>query len=180
MAESITVARPYTKAAFETALGQDDLSGWSEMLSLAAVVVSDVQMKPVLDNPSLATYEQAQVLIDACSESRPLSRQCQNFVYLLAENKRLSLLAEVSRLYEKMKANQEKSVDVSITSAFDLSDMQQDNLARVLSAKLSRNVNISSNTDVSLLGGVIIRSDNVVIDGSVRGKLGKLAEAMNV
>ena len=179
MAESITIARPYTKAAFETALAQNDLSGWSTMLSLVAAIVSEARIKSLLDNPSLTAEQKAQMLIDICTKSQSLSKQGQNFVHLLAQKQRLSLLPEIHRLYELMKANQEKSVDVSITSAFDLSHAQQDHLARALSAKLSRNVNISSTTDPSLLGGVMIRSNDQVIDGSVRGKLGKLAEAMN-
>jgi F-type H+-transporting ATPase subunit delta len=178
MAESITIARPYTKAAFEIALEQDDLSGWSAMLSLASAIVSDQQMQFVLDNPAIGTRKQAQILINAHTENQPLSTQAENFVYLLAENKRLSLLTEISRLYEVMKANREKSVDISITSAFDLNHKQQANLTRALSARLSCNVNITSMTDSSLLGGVIVRSDDWVIDGSVRGKLSKLAEAI--
>ena len=179
MAESITVARPYTKAAFETALAQGDLGSWSEFLNMAAAVVADDSLALVLDNPELTAVQKAQLVTDVVNGSHPVSQQAQNFLNLLAENKRLSLLTEVSRLYETMKANQEKSVDISIVSAFDLAEQQRDNLARVLSARLSRNVNISSTTDTSLLGGVIIRSDDLVIDGSVRGKLGKLAEAMN-
>ncbi|MCS5558291.1 MAG: F0F1 ATP synthase subunit delta, partial [Oceanospirillaceae bacterium] len=98
---------------------------------------------------------------------------------LLAENKRLSLLPEVSNLYETLKANQEQSVDVSIVSAFDLGSEQQDKLAQALNAMLSREINITSTTDASLLGGVIVHAGDLVIDGSVKGKLGKLAEAMN-
>lgn len=179
MAESTTIARPYTKAVFETALIQDDLSGWSAILSLASSIVSEARVKLILDNPSLTAEQKAQMLINVCAKSLSLSKQAKNFLHLLAQKQRLSFLPEIYRLYELMKANQEKSVDVSITSAFDLSHAQQDHLARVLSSKLSRNVNISSTTDPSLLGGVMIRSNDQVIDGSVRGKLGKLAEAMN-
>ena len=179
MAESITVARPYTKAAFETALAQGDLGSWSEFLNMAAAVVADPGLAQVLDNPELTAAEKAQLVTDVVNGSHPVSQQAQNFLNLLAENKRLSLLPEVSSLYETLKANQEQSVDVSIVSAFDLGNEQQDKLAQALSAMLSREINITSTTDASLLGGVIVHAGDLVIDGSVKGKLGKLAEAMN-
>jgi F-type H+-transporting ATPase subunit delta len=179
MAESITVARPYTKAAFETALAQGDLGSWSEFLNMAAAVVADPGLAQVLDNPELTAAQKAQLVTDVVNGSRPVSQQAQNFLNLLAENKRLSLLPEVSSLYETLKANQEQSVDVSIVSAFDLGNEQQDKLAQALSAMLSREINITSTTDASLLGGVIVHAGDLVIDGSVKGKLGKLAEAMN-
>ena len=119
-------------------------------------------------------------MTDVVNGSRPVSQQAQNFLNLLAENKRLSLLPEVSNLYETLKANQEQSVDVSIVSAFDLGNEQQDKLTLALNAMLSREINITSTTDASLLGGVIVYAGDLVIDGSVKGKLSKLAEAMNV
>jgi len=179
MAESITVARPYTKAAFETALAQGDLGSWSEFLNMAAAVVADPSLAQVLDNPELTAAEKAQLVTDVVNGSHPVSQQAQNFLNLLAENKRLSLLPEVSNLYETLKANQEQSIDVSIVSAFDLGNEQQDKLAQALNAMLSREINITSTTDASLLGGVIVHAGDLVIDGSVKGKLGKLAEAMS-
>ena len=179
MAESITVARPYTKAAFETALAQGDLGSWSEFLNMAAAVVADPGLAQVLDNPELTAAQKAQLVTDVVNGSHPVSQQAQNFLNLLAENKRLSLLPEVSSLYDTLKANQEQSVDVSIVSAFDLGYEQQDKLAQALSAMLSREINITSTTDASVLGGVIVHAGDLVIDGSVKGKLGKLAEAMN-
>jgi F-type H+-transporting ATPase subunit delta len=179
MAESITVARPYTKAAFETALAQGDLGSWSEFLNMAAAVVADAGLAQVLDNPELTAEQKAQLVTDVVNASHPVSQQAQNFLTLLAENKRLSLLPEVSNLFETLKANQEQSVDVSIVSAFDLGKKQQDKLAQALNAMLSREINITSTTDASLIGGVIVHAGDLVIDGSVKGKLSKLAEAMN-
>jgi len=179
MAESITVARPYTKAAFETALAQGDLGSWSEFLNMAAAVVADSSLAQALDNPALTATKKAQLVIDVVNGNHPVPQQAQNFLNLLAENKRLSLLPEVSNLYETLKSNQEQSVDVSIVSAFDLCNEQQDKLTQALNAMLSREINITSTTDVSLLGGVIVYAGDLVIDGSVKGKLSKLAEAMN-
>ena len=82
-------------------------------------------------------------------------------------------------MFAQFKANQEKSVDVQVISAFDLEQSIQDKLAAVLGKKLEREVKVTSETDADLLGGVLIRAGDLVIDGSVRGRLNKLAEAMN-
>ena len=179
MAESITIARPYTKAAFETALAQGDLGSWSEFLALSAAVVADEDLKLALDNPALTAEKKAQLVVDVCSANQALSEQAKNFLSLLAENKRLSLLPDVSNLFETLKANQERSIDVSVISAFDLGNEQQDKLTQALSTMLAREIHITTTTDASLIGGVVVHAGDLVIDGSIRGKLGKLAEAMN-
>ena len=97
----------------------------------------------------------------------------------MSHNKRLSLLPEIHRQFELYKANQEKAVDVEITSAFDLPEATVNRLAEALGRKLEREVKVTSTTDRNLLGGVLIRAGDTVIDGSVRGRLNKLAEAMN-
>ncbi len=98
---------------------------------------------------------------------------------LLAQNKRLAALPEIAALYETLKSQKEQSVDVEITSAFALSDEQASKLAASLKQKLGREVNVTTAEDKSLVGGVIIRAGDLVIDGSVRGKLAKLAEKLN-
>ncbi|TCK03649.1 F0F1 ATP synthase subunit delta [Marinobacterium mangrovicola] len=177
MAELNTVARPYTKAAFEYAREKGSLDQWSTMLSTAALVVKDSAMAQVLNNPALTSGQKAEVLISVCESQ--MDDAGKNFVFLLAEKQRLALLPEISLQFEQLKAAQEKSVDIDLTTAFELDDAQQQKLAQALSTKLGREVKISSQVDKSILGGVVIRSDDLVIDGSVRARLAKLAEAMN-
>ena len=177
MAELSTLARPYAKAAFEYALEKGDLSEWSVQLATAAAVTAEEGMAAVLNNPSLTDTEQAGLLNDVCGDATGAA--VKNFVSILAANKRLGLLPEISSQFELYKANQEKSVDVEVISAFDLADETVDRLAGALGEKLEREVKVSSSTDRDLLGGVLIRAGDLVIDGSVRGRLNKLAEAMN-
>lgn len=177
MAELSTLARPYARAAFEHARGGSQLSQWSQQLAVAAAVAGDDVMAVVLRNPALTASQQAQMLNDVCGEE--LSGAAQNFIAILADNKRLPLLPEIHELFEQYKANQEKSVDVEVISAFDLADETRDKLAAVLGKKLEREVKVRTSTDSDLLGGVLIRAGDLVIDGSVRGRLNKLAEAMN-
>jgi F-type H+-transporting ATPase subunit delta len=177
MAELNTVARPYTKAAFEYALEKGSLDQWSTMLSTAALVVQDSAMAQVLNNPALTSEQKAEVLIAVCEQQ--MDDAGRNFAYLLAEKQRLALLPEISLQFEQLKAAQEQSVDVDLTTAYPLDDQQQEKLAQALSTKLGREVKLTSQVDKSILGGVVIRSNDLVIDGSVRARLAKLAEAMN-
>jgi F-type H+-transporting ATPase subunit delta len=177
MAELSTLARPYAKAAFEFALSDKDLAGWSARLATAAAVSCTETMQKVLSSPSLTSDQQAQYFIDVCGEE--LAEKSRNLIKVLAQNKRLSLLPEIRKLYEGFKANREKSVEVDVATAFELDESLQEKLATALSSKLERDVNVQTVVDKGLIGGVIIRAADVVIDGSVRGRLAKLAETMN-
>jgi F-type H+-transporting ATPase subunit delta len=177
MAELSTLARPYAKAAFEYARDSGQLSAWAEQLATAAAVASDASVKAALSDPALTAEKQARTLTELCGDV--LSAQARNFIAVLAGNKRLALLPEIYLLFAQYKANQEKAVDVEVISAFDLADAARDKLAEVLGRKLERQVKVRTSTDRNLLGGVLIRAGDLVIDGSVRGRLNKLAAAMN-
>ncbi|MEX6500608.1 F0F1 ATP synthase subunit delta [Pseudomonas zhanjiangensis] len=176
MAELTTLARPYAKAAFEYAQAHQQLADWSAMLGLAAAVSQDDTMQRVLKAPRLTSTDKATTFIEVCGDK--FDAQVRNFIHVVAENDRLALLPSIVELFELYKAEQEKSVDVDVTSAFALSDEQQDKLAKVLSARLGREVRLHAAEDATLIGGVLIRAGDLVIDGSVRGKLAKLAEAL--
>ena len=127
MAESTTLARPYAKAAFQTARQDSALEEWSAMLGLSAAVAGQASVSSVLSDPSLSNEQIAKALIEVCGDD--LNSKGQNFIRLLAENKRLVLLPEIAALYEILKANQEKSVDVEITTAFEISSDIAEKLA---------------------------------------------------
>ena len=146
------------------------------MTTLAAVVEHE-SMAQVLVNPELTNEQQASTLSDVCGEN--IGAELKNFISILAANKRLILVPEIHKQFELYKANQEKSVDVEVISAFELPEATVTQLASALGQKLARQVKVSSSTDSDLLGGVLIRAGDTVIDGSVRGRLNKLAEAMN-
>ena len=176
MAELTTLARPYAKAAFEHAQAHQQLANWSAMLGLAAAVSEDDTMQRLLKAPRLTSAQKAATFIEVCGEK--FDTQAQNFIHVVAENERLLLLPEIAAQFDLYKAETEKTVDVDVTSAFALNDEQQDKLAKVLSARLGREVRLHAALDASLIGGVVIRAGDLVIDGSVRGKLAQLAEAL--
>jgi len=176
MAELTTLARPYAKAAFEAAVEAGSLGDWSESLATVAAVVSEPAVRSALTSPSLTGEKQAQLVTELCGDE--IIGQVKNFIAILAENKRIPLMPEIVTLFETLKANQEMKVDVNVISAFPLSDALQEKLAASLKAKLQREVVLHSEADKSLIGGAVIRAGDLVIDGSVRGKLAKLSESM--
>jgi len=177
MAELSTLARPYAKAAFEYAVEAKDLEGWSTSLALAGSVAQQASVNKLLSSPSSTADQQADLFKDLCGDQ--LLDACQNFISILSENRRLKLLPQISQQFEMLKANLEKAVDVDIASAHKLDEKQQQQLSDALSAKLERKVNLQVNIDKSLLGGAVIRAGDTVIDGSLRGRLTKLAESLN-
>jgi F-type H+-transporting ATPase subunit delta len=176
MAELTTLARPYAKAVFAEAQEKNALDAWSDDLALLAAYAANDEMATLLVHPSLTAEQQAQALIDVCGDK--LNDTAKNLVAVLAENKRLTLLPEITALYEELKAEMENTVDVLVTSARPLTKAQENKLSKALKAKLQSEVRMSSEVDESLIGGVIIRAGDLVIDGSLTAKLSKLAEAM--
>ncbi len=176
MAESITLARPYAKAAFELARDASHLGEWSEQLALTAALAGDRDMVRILAHPTLTSDQKAQVMIDVCEGK--LAEGVQNFVKVLAENSRLVLLPEIAELFEQLKSQQEATVDVTVETAFELNSEQEEKLAQSLKSKLSRNINLQTQVNKGLIGGVVVRAGDMVIDASVRGRLAKLAETV--
>lgn len=177
MAELSTLARPYARAAFEFAQDQGDLAGWEAMLNQAAAVAQEDVVVKLFSSPSLPSDQIAKQFIELLDSE--LSDKGQNFVSTLAANKRLGLLPEITALFAVMKANIERAVDVNVKSAFELTDDITAKLESALATNLDRQVRVTSEVDQSLIGGVVIRAGDTIIDGSVRGRLAKLAEAMN-
>ena len=177
MAELSTLARPYAKAAFQSGLDAGALDAWSGMLKTAAAVAGDSAVAGLLSDPSLTSEQMAAAFTDLLGDE--LNDQGKNFIRLLAENKRLVLLPTISTLFHSLKANQEKSIDVDITTAFEVSSETLNTLVQGLKERLARDINLSTSVDSDLIGGAVVRAGDTVIDNSVRGKLVKLAESMN-
>ena len=177
MAELTTVARPYAKAAFQVALNDNALDDWSRMLALAAGVSRQERVKLLLQAPVLTAEQVATSFIDICGDE--LNDKGKNFVRLLAENKRIALFAEIARIYENLRAQQEQSLDVEVLTPYEISDAVADKLAAALKTRLQREVRLATRTDQSLIGGAVVRAGDMVIDNSVRGKLAKLTESIN-
>lgn len=175
MAENVTLARPYARAAFELAREGGQLAEWSEALSAMAQAVEHEALKPLLGNPSVTTVQLSEVIIGACGfGDGPMA----NFVKLLAEGRRLGALVEIASQFEVFRSEEEKTIDVEVTAAAELDEAQQQRLADSLKARLGRSVRLHVTLDESLLGGAVIKAGDLVVDGSVKARLSKLAQSI--
>jgi F-type H+-transporting ATPase subunit delta len=177
MAETITVARPYAQAAFQFASKHQVLKGWSDMLSLLAAIVRDDGMHGLINSPRVTESQLADLVIQVAGNL--IDEKCANFVRVLVDNRRLSLLPEIAALFEIQRRDAEGRVQAELISAFPASDAQQAQVVESLRKRLGRDIELTCKVDTSLLGGAIIRAGDLVIDGSVRGKLQRLGTALN-
>jgi F-type H+-transporting ATPase subunit delta len=176
MADKSTIARPYAKAAFQEARDHKRLGPWSEALQTAAAVVSDSRVEALLGNPRVTPEELAALVSDTAGPQ--LDDEGRNFVRTLADNRRLSLLPEISARFDELKGEAEGVVDVTVTSAAPLDESQRSKLAAALERRLGRSVRLQCATDPALIGGAVLRAGDMVIDGSLRGRLERIAYAL--
>lgn len=175
MSELTNVARPYAKAAFDFAVEQNALAAWADMLFFAAEVAKNPVVAERLQSNSAADA-QAAFFIQVCGEQ--LNTHGQNLIKVMAENQRLVALPAVLDGYLVLKAEYEKEATVEVVSATVLSSAQQDKLIAALSQRLARKVKLNCSVDPTVVGGMLIKAGDMVIDGSVRGKLDRLATAL--
>ena len=173
MIEPRTLARPYARAAFEFSREAGTLDAWGEALNVAAAVSLEPAVRAVLGDPGKTSQQRVDVLAAVLDDA--LSKEVCGFLGIMAANGRLDLMEETAALFAELKAAQEASVDVLVTSAFAVDDDALNEISEAMSRHFERTVSITSETDSALLGGAVIRAGDVVIDGSVRGRLNKLA-----
>ncbi len=176
MADKTTVARPYAKAAFEQASAHGRLADWSGALARAAEVVSDARVARLIENPQVTPAELARLVTDVTGGQ--LGDPGRNFVVTLAENHRLAYLPQISALFDEIKDQAEGVADVTVTSAAPLDGAQQKRLGEALARRLKRQVRLHWATDPGLIGGAVLRAGDLVIDGSLRGKLERMANEL--
>lgn len=176
MSEAITTARPYAQAAFDEAQKLGELKSWSEMLLALAEAVSHPEVRAVITSPRVLKT-QIENLMEGFLGSKAKMQQ-RNLVRVLVENQRLLLLPEIVVLFEALRAEAEKTVNVVVDSAFELSAAQQEKIVKALKTRMGREIKLVCKVNKELLGGVVIRAGDKVIDGSARTRLGEMANAL--
>lgn len=182
MSELSTLARPYAEAVFRlarnesSAQSENGLAAWSSRLETLAAIVADEQMARLIADPAVAADRVAGLIIDVAGAG--LGERGANFVRLVSENKRLTLLPAIAGQFETLKAEAEGTLEATITSAQALTQAQIDELVASLKAKFKRAVNVQAAVDPDLIGGAVIAIGDQVIDGSVKGRLQRMAFAL--
>lgn len=180
MSELTTIARPYAKAAFDFAIEQSAVEKWTEMLGFAAAVAEDETVKAYLTylSSSLSAQKLADTVISICGEQ--LDQYGQNLIRLMAENKRLSAIPTVFEEFKHYVEEHQAIAEVEVTSAQPLNATQIEKIAAAMEKRLARKVKLNCNVDSSLIAGVVIRTEDFVIDGSSRGQLARLANELQL
>jgi F-type H+-transporting ATPase subunit delta len=173
MVEKVTIARPYARAAFEFARERKAFAAWSELLSTASAIVTDERVEKLLSNPRVTPDQLVGFIADISGKA--LDEQGRNFLNALAQNRRLDVLPEIAAGYEVLRAEVENTADVQVVSAIPLDEAQRQRLTAALKKRLSRDVRLHCEVDASLIGGAIVRSGDMVIDGSLKAGLERLA-----
>ncbi|MFD1804778.1 F0F1 ATP synthase subunit delta [Pasteurella oralis] len=177
MSELTTIARPYAKAAFDFAVEQSAVEKWTEMLNFSSELIKDETMQTFL-NSSFSAHKLANTVISICGDQ--LDQYGQNLIRLMAENKRLTVLPAVYQEFQHYVEEHQKIVEVQVISAQPLNAVQSQKIAAAMEKRLARKVKLNCSLDSSLIAGVIIRTDDFVIDGSSRGQLARLANELQL
>lgn len=172
MAELLTLARPYAKAAFAYASEQGATDNWSNALQVLSATVQDEAFSAYLNRPELTPVEQVGLFAKVLGEEQ--TQAVSNFLTLLAENDRLILLPEITVEYEQLKSQNSNTVDVVIESAFPLTSVQEQLLTHALEKRFNSSVVVSVEVNPALIAGVVIRAGDQVIDDSALNKLEKM------
>jgi F-type H+-transporting ATPase subunit delta len=173
MADFTTAARPYAKAVYDLANQNNGLDSWSDALANLANIVNDAQMAEMLSNPDLGKQQKGELVIQVMGDN--LNQQQQNLVKLMAENSRLTLMSDVLEQFEVARAKADNKIEAEVVSAFELSAEQQDELVNTLKNKFGCDVTLTTTIDESLIGGVIIKAGDTIIDASMKSQLDSLA-----
>jgi F-type H+-transporting ATPase subunit delta len=176
VADRATIARPYARAAFAHAQEARDLAGWSKLLGAAAQGAADPRVARLIGNPHVTGAELVELLGGLSKQGA--GEGGGNFLRALAENRRLALLPEIAAQFEALRAELENVVDVEVIAAAEIAAPQEKKLAAALAKRLGREVRMHTRIDGTLLGGAIVRAGDLVIDGSLKGRLERLGSAL--
>jgi len=173
MSQALTLARPYARAAFGAARDEGRLNAWSQALAFSAQVAADPRVAALLSNPGLGDEGATTLLAPQDADAG-----YRRFLALLAEAGRLPQLAEIAGLFEQLRAEEQRVVRATVTSATELAAGELEKIRDALRRRFGREVELQQAVDASLLGGAVIDTGDVVIDGSLKGKLARLQTAL--
>lgn len=176
MSELATLARPYATAVFKRSKETGTTEQWSKSLAFISAVLIDKEVSTVVDNPKISKERLSALMLDICQGQ--VDEEGANFLKLLVQNNRLTLAPTIAELFEALKAESEGYVDVEVTTAYAFSKEEKQSFTSSLEKTLSKKVHMNVTVDKSLIGGVLVRAGDRVIDGSIRGQLQQLAKRL--
>ena len=177
MSSLTTLARPYAKAAFELANSDCNLAAWDDMLSAVAIITADEGMANWLQSPHSTAEKAVEITVEAMGGE--VDSRFQGYLGVLADNDRLSLCSEISRMFEYLRADAERRLQVRVVSATALQEADIERMQSALAKRFDREITLSNEIDTDVLGGAIIYAGDQVIDGSLLGRLKRLEASLS-
>jgi len=177
MTDAVTISRPYAEAAYKVASGANNLTKWSQRLSILSSVIVEADVKGIIASPKISPQKTLEFLNSFLSEDDPLF---SNFIKIMIENKKVYYIDEVYRLYREMILNDQNITIAEVETAFPLNEDQRRMLQKNLERKYEKKIEIEEVVNESLLAGIKINVDNEVSDFSVRFKLSKMKEQITI
>jgi len=175
MSETLTLARPYARAAFSSAQAGNALADWSTKLSVSAQIAADPRVHALLGDPRVVNNLLTALLLPPGETGQ--TAYCQ-FVALLVENRRATLLPDIAALFEELKRESERVLKVTLRAATPIGDAQTEAIRTALKKRFGRDIELEQRVDASVIGGAVIDAGDMVIDGSVRGRLARLEQVL--
>lgn len=177
MADNASIARPYAKAVFDLATEVGNQDDWSSTLESLAAISQDEEFGKAVNSPQVTAEQLEELVLGVLGKKVPEGGD--NFIKLLAQNGRLEALPDVQQQYTLLLAESRKSIEAEVLTARPLSADQKSNLTDALQTRLGVTVSLLETVDESLVGGAIVKAGDLVIDGSAKGRVEKLAIALS-
>ena len=177
MNRPLAIARPYARAVFEAARDTDQLTQWHDSLALAAAVAKDEQVSRLLANPLVIPQDLVELILDTIGSQTRVD--LRPLLVIMAENRRLAALSDVAEEFGRLKADHDRTQQVEVTSAVELTPAQKQALEQKLGERFGRTIDAVYSVDENLIGGMRVSAGDTVQDASMRDQLRRLAEAIN-
>ncbi|MDN5864073.1 MAG: F0F1 ATP synthase subunit delta [Gammaproteobacteria bacterium] len=177
MADYATLARPYARAAFEYAQAHDLIRPWREFLDRLAGVSALAPVHDLIATPVVSRARRAEVLADVAGAKMPDGGG--NFLHLLADNGRLAALPAVAEEFARLEEQMEATAEVVIETAVELGKGSATRLVAALGKRLGRELEAQFRVTPDIIGGVVVRIGDEVIDASLATRLARLANQMS-
>ena len=162
-------ARRYAQAVFQLAVEFDELEKWLDDLTILADSVASSQFLDFMSQPRVPTAAKLEVIRESLGDS--VGRLATNLISLLATRNIAHILPEIADQYQELLDSHQGIERAEVVSAVPLSDAQHRRAVDVLEGLSGREVRLSTRVDPALLGGMIMRIGDRVVDGSTRSKL---------
>ncbi len=173
-----SLAGRYASALFELASEKDCVSAVeTDLENLDVALGESADLAELIKNPGVSRSDLGKAMT-ALGKLLKLSDLTQNFLGVLAENRRLAKLPAIIRAFAAIAAAQRGEVTAEVASAHQLTDEQVASLQQKLQAREGCNVKIKTSVDPGLLGGLVVTIGSRRIDGTIRTRLNSLAQAM--